>query len=164
MKTCRFCQTERALDEFRSRKHGDKRYYYNECKPCLNKRLRSSEDSKKYARERQQKERKKYPEKFRGYELKKRHKITLEIYNKQLEKQNNVCAICKTTGVIDRNLAVDHDHLCCDSDKSCGKCLRGLLCNNCNSGLGSFKDDIERLKNAITYLETVVPSEWTPFR
>lgn len=27
---------------------------------------------------------------------------------------------------------VDHNHDCCDSQKSCGKCVRGVLCKNCN--------------------------------
>ena len=161
MRICRICQTERTLAEFRTRMHGDKRYYYYECKPCYNERLRNSEDSKRYARERQQRERKEKPEQYRGYELKKRHRITLETYNKKLAEQGGVCFICKSTCSTGRNLTVDHDHSCCDKDKSCGKCLRGLLCLNCNSGLGAFKDDVERLKTAIAYLESAVPGEWT---
>lgn len=164
MRTCKFCNIERPLNEFRTRvtKKTGKRVYYYECKPCYNERLRNSEESKKYARDRQRRERKENPEQYRGYELKKRHKITLETYNKKLEEQKGLCAICGGDArSFTRSLAVDHDHSCCNHDKSCGKCLRGLLCNGCNAGLGNFKDDIDRLKKAIIYLEMVKPGEWT---
>ena len=40
---------------------------------------------------------------------------------------------------------LDHCH---DSET-----FRGWLCFNCNSGLGQFKDDLERIKRAVRYLE-----------
>jgi len=58
------------------------------------------------------------------------------------------CAIC---GAHDR-LVIDHDHDCCAGVRSCGKCVRGVLCCNCNWGLGAFRDDPERLAGAITYI------------
>lgn len=74
----------------------------------------------------------------------------------QLEKQNNLCLICSKVGFkmnkgIKHNLVVDHCH---DSGR-----FRGLLCNNCNRGLGLFKDSTESLKRAIEYLEgaTTIP-------
>lgn len=60
----------------------------------------------------------------------------------QMKKQvDNKCQICNN----ELPLAVDHCH-------STGK-VRGLLCGNCNNGLGRFKDNISYLKNAIKYLE-----------
>lgn len=56
--------------------------------------------------------------------------------------QDNSCAICKNKFEL---LAVDHCH-------TTGK-NRGLLCNNCNNGLGRFKDNIEYLENSIKYLK-----------
>lgn len=66
--------------------------------------------------------------------------------------QGGACAICKRPEGEDRSLAVDHDHSCCPENRSCGKCIRGLLCSACNTGLGMFGDDIEVMLSAIEYL------------
>lgn len=70
-----------------------------------------------------------------------------EIY----ELFKNPCAICSSW----ENPSVDHDHTCCPGDKSCGNCVRGVLCHSCNVALGLFKDDPERLENAAAYLRRV---------
>ena len=70
--------------------------------------------------------------------------ISLEQYNEMLKKQGSVCAICKEKCKSGKNLAVDHCH-------TTGK-IRGLLCSNCNRGLGLFTDDKIKLSNAIIYL------------
>lgn len=66
-------------------------------------------------------------------------------YEDLLIEQNGRCAICdrEQDGKL---LAFDHDH---QTNKP-----RGLLCYNCNVGLGSFSDDPRRLQAAILYLET----------
>ena len=68
--------------------------------------------------------------------------VTEELYQKQLELQNNVCAICSKSCT--KALAADHNH-------NTGV-FRGLLCNNCNRGLGHFKDNALLLAVAIRYL------------
>ena len=75
--------------------------------------------------------------------LKQNYGITLNQYNFLLEKQRGLCSICfkKELG---KKLAVDHCH------KS--KKIRGLLCQNCNIGIGVFKDDTLLLRSAIEYL------------
>lgn len=84
--------------------------------------------------------------------LKHKHGLTLEQYDEMLEKQNGVCALCHTSekgknrwGGF-RRLAVDHDH-------KTGE-IRGLLCQNCNMGIGYFDDDPAILAEAIRYLLT----------
>ena len=71
--------------------------------------------------------------------------LTKEDYEKMLEDQKFSCKICKRHMLeLDRRLAVDHCH-------ETGK-IRGLLCRNCNLGLGFFQDDVSRLNTAIAYL------------
>lgn len=68
-----------------------------------------------------------------------------------LAKQNGVCAICLNPPT-DKRLAVDHDRNCCPGTRSCGLCVRGLIHNKCNQGLGYFNDDPDSLERAGTYL------------
>jgi len=93
-----------------------------------------------------------YKAKVRKYERTRYKKKMLDIYglelgqyDRMLEAQGGVCAICH--GLCDRGgaLSVDHDHT--------SGAVRGLLCNGCNVGLGGFRDDPERLRAAILYLE-----------
>lgn len=63
------------------------------------------------------------------------------------------CLIC---GDRKSKMHIDHDHACCTTENykrtKCGKCNRGGLCQDCNFGLGRFRDDVDRLKSAIQYL------------
>ncbi len=74
----------------------------------------------------------------------------IDLYN----KQDGCCWICKTKIQTTNDLS-EHRHVArIDHCHKTGK-IRGLLCNECNKGLGCFKDDIEFLKQAINYLEKV---------
>ena len=90
------------------------------------------------------------PAKVKGYELKKRFGISVQKYDEMMDAQGGVCAICgNSETMIDKrglkmSLAVDHCH-------KTGK-VRGLLCKNCNHGLGNFKDDQGLLRKALDYL------------
>ena len=79
------------------------------------------------------------------------HGITQEWIDARLIEQENKCAICfrSFTGTPH----VDHNHECCKPRTSCEKCRRGLLCSDCNLGLGRFADDIVILERAIQYLK-----------
>lgn len=82
----------------------------------------------------------------------KAHGLTLEVYYVILEKQGGLCAICKTDKPGGKgSWHIDHDHNCCAKTKSCGKCVLGLLCHNCNAGRGYFKDDPDLLEKTAEY-------------
>jgi hypothetical protein len=77
--------------------------------------------------------------------LQRVYNITLEQYNIILKNQNNKCAICDIPqSECIRRFDVDHNHHT--------KEIRGLLCPNCNKGIGLFGESIEILQNAIQYL------------
>lgn len=78
------------------------------------------------------------------YQLKKKYGLERDDYYKLLEKQDGKCAICFGQPKGKSRLSVDHCH-------KTGK-IRGLLCSNCNSALGLFKDDINLVENAKIYL------------
>ncbi len=69
--------------------------------------------------------------------------LTHERFLVLLESQKFKCAICKIN-ITEETLHVDHDH---ETNE-----VRGLLCQNCNFGLGRFKDDPHILYNAQKYL------------
>ena len=79
----------------------------------------------------------------RDYDWQYAYGISPEQYLELHNKQNGKCAICGTE--------LESDYLHIDHDYETGD-VRGLLCGNCNKGLGMFKDNIEYLKRAIQYL------------
>ena len=68
-------------------------------------------------------------------------------YAKMFEEQNGVCFICSKPQrkKVHKHLFVDHCHT---TNK-----VRALLCNNCNTGIGMFEENIQTMKDAISYLE-----------
>lgn len=82
----------------------------------------------------------------RQYKLITRYGITEGDYDNMLLTQGNRCAIC---GVIPSpfkfrgRLFVDHDY----------QGARGLLCNNCNLGIGHLQHKPYLLREAAMYLE-----------
>lgn len=76
----------------------------------------------------------------RATHLKHKYGITLDGYDAMLAAQGGGCAICGREPTESRRLAVDHDHACCPGDRSCGNCVRGLLCTTCNVWLGFYEN------------------------
>lgn len=73
-------------------------------------------------------------------------------YDQILIKQGGVCPICLRANGRTKALSVDHDHTCCKTPPTCGKCTRGLLCGPCNRMLGHGRDDPEFFERAAEYL------------
>lgn len=97
----------------------------------------------------------KMPVDAHGYSLKKKrpynkaalkyfYGITPEQRAELFRKQAGRCVICNRPAW-EKDLDIDHDH-------KTGK-VRGLLCRNCNTGLGMFGDNVEILQNAIEYIK-----------
>ena len=76
-------------------------------------------------------------------------------FDATLAAQGGGCAICHAgePGGRHGTWNIDHDRSCCEAVPCCGQCVRGILCQNCNQGLGMFGDDPERLQWAIVYLK-----------
>jgi hypothetical protein len=69
-----------------------------------------------------------------------RYGITRKQFDWLLEVQGYACAMCPAPFTEDTVICVDHDHACCpDARRSCGKCVRGLLCRDCNTALGHIE-------------------------
>ncbi len=112
------------------------------CKKC------EYEATKKYRKE--NRERVKEQRKW----VLRRHKYGIERadWENFLLLQDGKCAICLQSFEELDSVVVDHDHSCCPSNRTCGNCVRGLLCRMCNSGIGMFSDDPQRLIKAFEYL------------
>lgn len=155
-KTCTKCLEIKESSEFYPR--GDKKGcgLRSHCKLCVTSKVKEDYDpikKKEYnakyyeiTQESQREHSKKfYQMKGKANRLKAEYGITLDDYIKMHEDQHGVCAICKQPErVKNRVLTVDHCH-------KTGK-VRGLLCFDCNTALGKFKDNTELLETAIGYL------------
>jgi len=87
-----------------------------------------------------------HPGKKKNQRLLYHHQISLTEFQALLISQQGACAICGHSDLSDKNFfpVVDHCHT--------SKKVRGLLCMNCNMGLGKFKDNPLFLQAALTYL------------
>lgn len=131
-KVCGACKERKPFEQYvRYRKATDGRF--SQCKACC---LETEHQEKvKAAR--------------RDSHLKTRYGITSAEFDVMLEEQKGCCAICKADDPAPArkgtySFAVDHDHQTQE--------VRGLLCNNCNKGLGNFQDNHELLIKAARYL------------
>ena len=76
--------------------------------------------------------------------------MTLDQWTNILTSQGGFCKICSRDS---KRFVVDHDHSCCSGKISCGNCIRGIICENCNRALGLVSDSAAILNNMIKYLE-----------
>lgn len=82
--------------------------------------------------------------------LRWRYNIDEAEFNRLLALQDGHCALCFHS----EKLVVDHDHACCPGGRSCGECVRGLLCVRHNLLLGMGHDDPGELEAAAAYLRS----------
>lgn len=139
-KACTDCGEVKSLDNF-YRNASCKDGHIGTCKACKARQQRvrraaRAPDTQRYIKEAARR---------RENHLKSTYGITEEEYSRMYTEQGGVCAICKQPEPISgRSLCVDHSHTTGD--------VRGLLCSNCNRGIGLLQDSVELVRNAYHYL------------
>lgn len=137
-KICKRCEIEKSIEDFPLKGA--------QCKRCR------ADYAKAYCRKRELEE--------PGY-LRRKYDAQRDIkynlapggFQDLLERQGGCCAVCGIDDPMGHGTwHVDHDHTCCPGEGSCGVCVRGILCSNCNTALGLLGDDVDRLISAATYL------------
>lgn len=162
-KFCKRCEETKEIHEFHvDRSQRDERKQF--CRLCTNKvkaawRKRNNDRVLDQKRESYNRNREHYHAYYRSeprrsrvfaWRLKRQFGITVQQFEEMLEAQAGCCAICgelpqESKGHRNKHrLHVDHDH-------ETGV-VRGLLCNNCNAGLGYLGDSVKNLRKAVKYL------------
>jgi recombination endonuclease VII len=76
-----------------------------------------------------------------------RYGITAKQFDWLLEVQGYCCAMGGEPFQDDTVICIDHDHACCPEERrSCGRCVRGLLCIGCNRALGIIEGKLGQAK------------------
>lgn len=140
MKTCTVCKEELPYESYHKSKVTKDGYGYR-CREC----------DKKARHKYREANRDRFRQIARKKQLKFAYGITLDDYDKILESQGGGCGICGSK----KNLSAYGKHIspnfsvdrCHKTDK-----VRGLLCNNCNRGLGLLGDNIEGVQKTLDYL------------
>jgi hypothetical protein len=126
-KRCPRCGETKVLADF-ARNRSSKSGYGSYCKPCHNSVVAEN--------------RQKNHGDSRTFCLNRRYRVDAAQVAWMILQQGGVCALC-CSGKPEH---VDHDHRT--------KRVRGILCFNCNRGLGKFADDVELMSRAVEYLES----------
>lgn len=170
-KICTVCELKKPVSDFYKRGN-NKLKYRSECKECSLKQRKkynighkkeASEYHKSYGiknRKKLNKYRRDYnaknPNKMNEYrkkyrenndtdrmaEIKRKYGLSKEGYYYMLDIQDNKCKIC---GKEMEKICIDHNHIT-------GK-IRGLLCNNCNLGIGNLQENPFILIKTVEYLK-----------
>jgi len=78
--------------------------------------------------------------------------LTQEQFYLLLDAQQQACGMCHEPFAQGQLIHIDHDHACCQAKgRSCGECIRGLLCHTCNIALGHIE---RRYAMARAYLDS----------
>lgn len=145
---CSKCGLDKPRDDF-AKSGGTKSGYRNKCKSCYASYMRG------YYR--------KNPDQYKkhqGYVSQNdkiyhsnyhRHGLTKEQFDAMVYKYDGLCWACKSNQAAN----IDHDHKHCPGGYGCSECVRGVLCNGCNSALGFVNDSTETLSRLIEYLAPV---------
>ena len=133
---CKLCYERKHVSNFHKDSSSPRGHAYY-CKPCATEKSRAWHFEHKgkalYKTKRQE-----------SY-FKTKYNISKEVRDQMLVEQDNKCAICRLS------LSSNGSHTHTDHNHQTGK-IRGILCTNCNRGLGHFNDSGDNLQAAIEYL------------
>lgn len=152
MKYCSGCGETRTLDYFYPKTlSSGKQGYRAYCKICGKNQRDAWRSKSPKDNDRNKAYNKEHADEIRGKKLAKKYwphlawQQALDEWDRLYTEQNGLCAFGHR---VDK-LHVDHHHLT--------GAVRGLLCYNCNNGLGRLKEDIEVFQKAIEYLKKHSP-------
>lgn len=148
-KICSKCSIEKDPEEFNFR-NPLKETRRNECKKCQAEYIQSykTKQGERLRNKWRLASRKYHTTDKRRCKTLRKYGLREKDYNIMYDLQEGLCKICSSN----LTLVVDHCHST--------NVIRGLLCNNCNMGLGAFRDSGELLLKAIEYLQTAGRSGW----
>ena len=140
-KKCTLCGVVKPTSEFYT--HAQKpNCFHSRCKTCSNNKAIESRRKKPLT-----------VLQNKIYTLKYVYKMTWEQYQTMMSSQAGACAVChqqfEMDGVHGR---VGKNKPCVDHNHKTGQ-VRGIICGQCNRGIGFLGDDVERVRSALTYLE-----------
>jgi hypothetical protein len=162
MKRCKECGELKPLDEF-YRARGMRDGHRNDCKVCnLAAKAARTAENPQANRDRVRRWQVENADRYRATQreyaksgrkrlvdrksyLKRTYGLMLEDYERLLEVQGGVCAICREPRPEERTLHVDHNH---DTGE-----IRGLLCFRCNNALGDMRESADFAQALLDYLD-----------
>lgn len=158
-RVCRGCNGEfPETPEFFSPRKRNRGGLYSRCRDC-ERAYRKEYEQRPGVRERRNalaRKRKRPPEQIRRHRLWTFYRLTPEAFDAMLAQQGGRCYVsaCGATEPGGPGTwQVDHDHSCCPGIRSCGDCVRGLLCHYCNITLGYARDNSRILRDLADYLD-----------
>lgn len=155
-KACKNCGKTYPLEDFPIKKSYKDGYHYL-CFPCKRAAFKPLQEA--YVRrdpERRRKQARDYSRRNASAASVRariyKYGLTPEAVQAMVDAQNHLCGLCER-GFQNDEIFVDHDHDCCPTPKTCGKCIRAILCRTCNQGLGQLQESPELLRKAADYIE-----------
>lgn len=88
----------------------------------------------------------------------RRYGITDEEWQAIFDRQESRCLVCRNEEPRGGQWVIHHDHRCCPTQQTCGRCVVGILCRLCNAGMGCLGDNPQWLFRAAAVASMVVLS------
>jgi Recombination endonuclease VII len=161
--TCKTCWQVKDEAEFRPSEIAKTDPECRTCRNAYEKAWREGRDPEHAARDRKKRSdretirsrrlRAEDPKAYGDRQRAWNYSLTPEQYDQMVLDQLGICANPRCARPLSH---VDHDHACCptgrNKQRTCGECVRGLLCRECNIALGIIGDSSEVLLGLVEYL------------